>query len=159
MKIVASLIFVALLAFLLAISAQAGDSLSGRVVGVHDGDTLTILAADGAQKKIRLSDIDAPELKQPYGKRAKKSLSDLAFGKLVHLRAPRPDRYGRIVARVYAGPHDLNAEQLRRGWAWWYEAYSSDLIARDLADAARRDKRGLWAGQNPVAPWIWRRAH
>ena len=56
---------------------------TGRVVGVSDGDTMTLLVPDGAsfkQVKVRLAEIDTPESRQPYGERAKQTLSDLAFG-------------------------------------------------------------------------------
>ncbi len=56
----------------------------GKVVGITDGDTLTLLVPDGAsykQVKVRLGEIDTPESRQPYGERAKQALSDLAYNK------------------------------------------------------------------------------
>ena len=80
--------------------------LVGKVVGVHDGDTLTLLVPDGAsfkQVKVRLGEIDTPESKQPYGERAKQALSDLAFGKPARVVVETTDKYGRTVGRVYVG--------------------------------------------------------
>ena len=72
-------------------------TLSGRVVGVRDGDTLTLLDANRHQTKIRLAEIDTPESAQPYGSRAKQALSDLVFGKDVRIEVREQDRYGRSV--------------------------------------------------------------
>ena len=67
-------------ALLVLVLPASAATLTGRVVGVHDGDTITVLDADNTQYKIRLAGIDAPEHGQPYGANAKKALSDLVFG-------------------------------------------------------------------------------
>jgi endonuclease YncB( thermonuclease family) len=59
------------------------DTLTGRVVGVADGDTITVLDANRQQHKIRLQGIDAPERAQPFGQRSKESLSTMVFNKEV----------------------------------------------------------------------------
>ncbi len=87
------------LAFLLLLAASlvsAETIHQGKVVKIADGDTLTLLV-DNEQYKIRLSDIDTPERKQPFGTRAKQALSDLAFGKQARVVEVTVDRYGRIV--------------------------------------------------------------
>ena len=61
-------------------SLACAQTHEGRVVGVSDGDTLTVLMS-GRQVKIRLAEIDAPEKSQAFGQRAKQSLSDLVFSK------------------------------------------------------------------------------
>lgn len=125
------------------------------VVGVSDGDTLTVL--DGQQQiKVRLAEIDAPEKKQPFGARSKQSLSDLCFGKQAEIRAQARDRYGRTVARVTCAGVDANAEQVRRGMAWVYRQYARDKALYVLEAEARADRRGLWADSDPVPPWEWR---
>ena len=73
-----------MLLWLLASICHAG-TISGKVVSVADGDTITVLDADKQQHKIRLEGIDAPEKAQPYGKDSKKALSDLVFGKDVQV--------------------------------------------------------------------------
>src|SRR5690606_17784171 len=100
--------------------------LDCRVVGISDGDTLTCLTAERRQVKVRLAEIDTPESRQPYRTRAKQALSDLAFGRDVRLDVHETDRYGRTVARVYAGQVDVNAEMVRQGAAWVYRQYSRD---------------------------------
>src|SRR5215213_1236133 len=95
-----------LLAALPAIAAE----ITGRVVGITDGDTLTVLNGRQRQTRVRLAEIDTPESRQSYGSRARQVLSDLAFGKSVRVVVQDTDRYGRTVGRVYAGPVDVNAE-------------------------------------------------
>ncbi len=70
-------------AFLYLSVAAQPQTITGKVVGVSDGDTITVLDASNQQHKIRLDGIDAPESNQDFGARAKQSLSDLVFGKTV----------------------------------------------------------------------------
>jgi len=104
-----------LLASLFCLLAQvaAAEDLRGRVVGITDGDTLTLLTDRRVEVRIRLAEIDTPERDQPYGTRARQSLSDLAFGKSVRVVVQGTDRYGRAVGRVFAGSQDVNAEMVR----------------------------------------------
>jgi endonuclease YncB( thermonuclease family) len=102
------------------------QTYQGKVVGVSDGDTLIVLTPEKQQIKVRLADIDAPEKRQPFGQRAKQSLSDLVYGKQVMVKQETKDRYGRVVGRMYAGSLDINAEQIRRGMAWVYRKYAKD---------------------------------
>ncbi len=87
---------ITILLLALACTANA-ETITGRVVGVADGDTITVLDADKVQHKIRLSGIDAPEKKQPFGNRSKDSLSELAFDKTVNVETSKRDRYGRQI--------------------------------------------------------------
>ena len=135
--------------------------LSGKVVGVHDGDTLTLLVPDGAsfkQVKVRLGEIDTPESKQPYGERAKQALSDLAFGKPARVVVETTDKYGRTVGRVYVGGVDVNAELVRLGAAWVYRQYLKDQSLLAVEAEAKAAKRGLWAlpEAQRMPPWEWR---
>lgn len=138
----------------------SAEAINCRVVGVHDGDTLTCLTAAKQQLKIRLAEIDTPESKQPYGNRAQQSLAGMVFGKDVRLEVQDTDRYGRKVARVYTGSTDVNAEQVRLGSAWVYRQYLKDRSLLSLEDEARQAKRGLWAlpESERQPPWEWRRA-
>lgn len=131
-------------------------TLVGRVVKIADGDTLTIVI-DGEQEKIRLSDIDTPERKQPYGTRAKQALSDLTFGKTITVSTTTRDRYGRVIGHITADGIDVNAELVRLGYAWVYRRYSDDPELLRLEQFARTQKLGLWADSNPIPPWEWRR--
>lgn len=128
-----------------------------RVVSVHDGDTLTVLIRR-REVKVRLTDIDAPELRQPFGTRSRQSLAELCFGKMASLGVRGQDRYRRTIAQVTCDGKDANAEQVRRGYAWTYTRFAppgSPLYA--MQDEARAAHRGLWADPAPVPPWNWRR--
>jgi endonuclease YncB( thermonuclease family) len=151
-----------LLAIILLLAAQAvfAAEITGRVVGITDGDTLTVLNKTRQQVRVRLAEIDTPEARQPYGNRARQALSDLAFGKTVRVVVQDTDRYGRTVGRVHAGAADVNAEMVRQGAAWVYRQYSRDPSLLRLEAEARAARRGLWAlpEAERAAPWEWRAA-
>jgi micrococcal nuclease len=100
--------YLSLFLLLISFTASAETVHQGKVVRIADGDTLTLLV-DSKQHKIRLSDIDTPERKQPFGTRAKQALSELAFGKQTRVVGVTVDRYGRIVGRVYDDEFSVNA--------------------------------------------------
>ena len=131
---------------------------AGRVVGVSDGDTLTLLTPEKQQVKIRLGEIDTPESRQPYGERAKQALSDLVYGKEARVVVQDTDRYGRKVSRVYIGGTDVNAEMVKQGAAWVYRQYAKDQSLYRLEEQAKAAKRGLWAlpEAQRCPPWDWR---
>lgn len=148
--------------FALALSFPAWADFTGNVVGVADGDTITVLDADKVQHKVRLTGIDAPEKKQPFGNRSKQSLSDMVFNKTVTVETDKRDRYGRELGKVLAGGKDVNLEQVRTGFAWHYKVYESTQSATDrqvytaAENEAKAAKRGLWADIDPIPPWEWR---
>jgi endonuclease YncB( thermonuclease family) len=125
------------------------------VVGVSDGDTITVLV-DKKPIKIRLEGIDAPEAKQSFGNRSKQALSDLVFGKEVRVKKTREDRYGRSLGLVSTDGIDINAKMIQDGWAWHYKKYNRDSKLADWELQARAAKRGLWSESNPLAPWDFR---
>ena len=132
----------------------------GKVVGVSDGDTITVLH-DGQGEKIRLYGIDTPEKRQDFGKKAKQFTSKMVFGKIVKVVVHATDRYGRTVGLVYCGKNDrcLNEELVKHGLAWVYIKYCSKPICdkwRDLEEKARQSRIGLWQAQNPMPPWTFR---
>lgn len=138
--------------------AFAAGKIEGRVVGVTDGDTVTILTANHEQVRVRLAEIDAPESKQPWGRKAKQALSDMVFSRVVSIEPRGTDRYGRTLAKVYVGSTYVNAEMVRLGAAWAYREYLTDYSLISLEAQAHKARRGLWAmppGQT-VAPWEWR---
>ncbi|MCV2355359.1 thermonuclease family protein [Paucibacter sp. B2R-40] len=151
----------ALLALTLALGCQA-ETIVGKVVGVADGDTVTVLDGDRIQHKIRLSGIDAPEKKQPFGQKSKESLSGLIFGKAVSVDTTKKDRYGREIGKVLVDGKDANLEQLNRGMAWHYKAYAKEQPLTDrqqyaaTEQSARDAKRGLWHDLEPIPPWEFR---
>ncbi len=131
---------------------------TGRVVGVSAGDTITVLH-NGKGERIRLHDINCPEKRQTFGKRAKQFTSSLVFAKTVTVQALDQDRYGRTVGEVLLPDGcSLNRELVRAGFARWYRRYAPDAeTLKELEGEARVARRGLWADPNPTPPWEWRR--
>lgn len=130
--------------------------IEGRVVGVHDGDTITVLQAKKTYK-IRLASIDAPELSQAYGQVSKRFASDFAFGKLARVEVQGVDRYGRYLGEVFVDGHSLNRALLAAGLAWHYKQYSHDASLAALESEARSRRLGLWKDPSPMPPWEFRR--
>jgi micrococcal nuclease len=130
-----------------------------KVIGISDGDTLTVLH-EQTPVKIRLDGIDAPESGQAFGNRAKQAASALAFGQTVTVHPKEHDRYGRLVAEVILPDgRSLNQELVRQGWAWWFRRYAPNNTAlAALESEAREARRGLWADPKPVPPREWRQA-
>ena len=126
-----------------------------KVVGVTDGDTLTLLV-DKTQIKVRLEGIDAPESGQDFGTAARKGLSELTFGKEVRVASTGKDKYGRTLGHVYAGKSHVNIELLKRGLAWHYKEYNSDATLAAAETEARKARRGLWSIAAPISPWDFR---
>ena len=138
------------------------DTITGKVVGVSDGDTITVLDVAKVQHKIRLMGIDAPEKAQPFGQRSKQHLSDLVFAKQVKIESDKVDKYGRTVGKVIVNGTDANLEQIRAGLGWHYKKYQKEQSQVDrvtYANAettAKSQKLGLWADAKPTPPWEWR---
>ena len=155
-----------LLALILALgisAAAAAGALGGKVVAVTDGDAIKVLDAAKVEHVVRLSGIDAPEKKMPFGQRSKQNLSDLVYGKWVEVEGEKNDRYGRLVGKVLVNGIDANLAQVREGMAWHYKAYQYEQHALDQQVYAEAEtkavaaKQGLWVDRHPVAPWDWRR--
>jgi endonuclease YncB( thermonuclease family) len=142
-------------------SRPTTGEFTARVVGIADGDTLTVLTAAREQVRVRLAEIDAPETRQPYGARARQTLAELAAGQSVRITVVDIDQFGRTVGRVRAGPVDVNAEMVRQGAAWVFTRFSRDPALPRLEAEARAARRGLWAlpPAERIPPWEWREAH
>lgn len=151
-----------LLAFFWLSHACLAAEISGRVVRVADGDTITVLDNNKTQHKVRLAGVDAPEKAQAFGERSRESLDELVAGRIVIVESNKRDRYGRTVGKILLNGQDINFEQVRRGMAWHYKAYANEQSPEDrsLYDAAeveaRQARRGLWADRTPVPPWDFR---
>jgi len=145
-------------------SSHALADFIGVVVGIADGDTITVLDDDKGLHKVRLTGIDAPEKKQAFGTRSKQSLSDLVFNKAVTVETNKRDRYGRELGKVVVDGRDVNLEQIRAGMAWHYKIYErtqTTIDSQAYAEAeanAKSAKHGLWVGADPTPPWEWRRS-
>lgn len=153
-----------LLLFVLSLSAPSGIcQITGRVIGVQDGDTIEILdttTTPPTPVRIRLAEIDSPEKKQPFGMAAKQYVSSLVYGKIVTAIGKKKDRNGRLIADVYTadGLH-LNSEIVRNGYGWHYVQYSKpDSPLAGLQREAQAAKRGLWQDTAPVPPWEYRKS-
>lgn len=90
--------------FLLCLAGWAtAETIEGRIVGVTDGDTITLLDVDSRQHKIRLDGIDAPESGQPFGRAAKQHLAELLANREAVAECSKTDRNRREVCRVLVG--------------------------------------------------------
>jgi micrococcal nuclease len=134
---------------------------SGEVVGITDGDTITVLNSKTLKDvKIHLYGIDTPERGQAFSKRARQFTSKTVYGKVVEVKVMATDRYGRTVAMIYADKTLLNEALVKAGLAWVYEFYCSEPICESWENfqlRARFDKRGLWTDPNRIPPWEFRR--
>lgn len=150
--------------------ATAAEQFDAKVIGVADGDTLTVLFVDGQAKtprRVRLSGIDAPEKAQAFGAVAREQLSRLAFGRVGYLDCRAVDQYGRSVCMVRVDGVDVGMRMVELGLAWHYKRYASSQPRDEAAsyamaeNAARAAKAGLWrdlgTAAAPVPPWDWRR--
>ncbi|WP_278412719.1 thermonuclease family protein [Stutzerimonas kunmingensis] len=148
-----------LLATLVLAGSAWAEVITGQVVAIADGDTLTLLTPAKQQIKIRLAEIDTPESRQPYGQKAKQALAALTFRKQVNADVESVDRYGRSIARISVNGVDVNRALVESGAAWVYRAYNRDKSLLQAEAEARAAKRGLWAlpESERVAPWDWRR--
>lgn len=146
-----------LLSVAIFLAGTAYADRTGRVSRVHDGDSLTFVAKD-VEVRIRLVDIDAPELAQAFGKQSRQALVTLCADKPARIVEQGKDRYGRTLARVTCAGIDANAEQVRNGFAWVFIRFApkASPLYRVQAEAQQR-RAGLWSDPQPVEPWEWRR--
>jgi micrococcal nuclease len=149
----ASLLVLVAVALAGQVVAAPPAPVSGKVVSVHKGHTLTVRADPGEPLKVRLHGGDTQELGQAFGARSRESLTEIAKGKQVSVVPVDKDKYGRVVARVLVNGVVVNREQVARGMAWrygWADEYGPPEIT------ARGRRVGLWADQSPTAAWEWR---
>lgn len=149
-------------------AVKSDTVVAGRIVGVSDGDTVTLLTDDLMQRRIRLRGIDAPEKAQAFGNRSKQALSALVFGRRVSVAYSKVDRYDRWVGRITVGAGDsavdVSRAMIAQGMAWHYAFYEREQpVGERVGDAeaeqtARIERRGLWRDEGAVAPWDFRRA-
>lgn len=136
---------------------KKGEEYSVKVIGISDGDTFTGLTDDDQQIKCRIYGVDAPEKKQAFGNRSRQTLSNLIFGKQVHIKIQNKDRYGRAIVWAYTSDgKDVSAEMLKAGMAWHFKKYDNSKEYAELDSLARIGQIGLWSDKNSVAPWNYR---
>jgi len=131
----------------------------GKVVGVHDGDTLTVLTESKESVKIRIFGIDAPEIGQPYGNSSKQALSTLVYGRLVDYSPDKKDFFGRIVSKVHnSDGEDVGLIMIQKGMAWYFRKYAKkETVYGEAQEKAKEEKLGLWNDPKPIEPWSWRK--
>jgi endonuclease YncB( thermonuclease family) len=152
-----SILFISLF---LAVTFSPCYAWQGKVVGVADGDTITVMH-NGKGEKIRLYGIDTPEKRQDFGQKAKKFTSDMVFGKVVEVTPVTTDRYGRTVGLVYVEGKCMNRELVKSGFAWVYRKYCDKPICKEwlkLEGEVKKYGWGLWSKLNPTPPWEFRRS-
>lgn len=139
------------------------DELTGRVIDVASGDSITIVDTTNTELKVRLSGIDAPERQQPFGVESRKSLADLVYGKEVTVNWIKRDYHKRVVGKVMLHKVDINLEQVKRGMAWVFKHFVDAPYSQDQADYADAQEDaenrhlGLWSQKDPIPPWEFRR--
>ncbi len=147
-----------LLSLLLLSLTLFSAEIIGKVVGVSDGDTITVLDnLDKGKFRIRLDKIDAPEKKQAFGNKAKQYLSTLIYGKQVKIRFKKIDNYGRILGIVYLDGKEINLQMVQDGLAWHYRHYDNTESYITAEQIARANKKGLWIEKDPINPYIFRK--
>lgn len=140
------------------LTAALGNTLTGRVVAVHDGDTLTMQSGSFLYK-VRLSDVDAPEMGQVFGKQARQYTEQMVLGSWVRVNVALIDRHGRRVGEVIVEDGwVLNEELVHAGLAWYYRVHPvrNDRLQK-LEQYAFSKKLGLWVEPDPLPPWEFRR--
>jgi len=147
-----------LVVFLFAFFTTAGHAkdVTCKVVGITDGDAITVLVAK-KQYKIRLDGIDCPEKGQPFSTEARKHIVKLCFNKTVTIRPTRKDEKKRQFGYVLIGETNVNRELLKEGLAWHDKQADKDDALAKLETEARKAERGLWADADPIPPWEWRK--
>lgn len=152
------------LAMAIAQPSLSNEIIPGLVVGVSDGDTVTLLTQNKQQVKIRVQGIDAPERAQAFGQVARQAMAKTVFQKNVEARCPSTDRYGRKICTIHVNGVDAGLQLLNQGLAWHYKQYEreqpeQDRVAYAYAEEMARSRRaGLWSDANPQAPWDFRRS-
>lgn len=164
MIVLAIVLIICYLAYKQAMGQGMAGDITGRVVRVYDGDTITVQDAQGVRHTVRLAGIDAPETRQAHGLLARDALRGMVLQKTVSVAVVDTDRYSRTVGVVRVGGECINLGMIMQGHAWLYRDYtgwmrSDELRDYDRAEAgAKRAGRGLWAAKRPLAPWAYRKA-
>lgn len=139
--------------------AAHAETFNAKVIAVLDGDTVLVARSGHRPFKVRLAEVDAPELAQPYGAQSRQFLSDQVGRREVRVEVVATDKYGRRVAQLGRDGRSINQELVRSGLAWEYSRFHRNRSYLDLQREARQARRGLWAQSHPQAPWEWRKAH
>ena len=127
---------------------DAGSCLDAVVVGVTDGDTVTLLMEEGGsryQVRLRLKDVAAPERDRPWGAQSTRALSGKILRRQVRVMTQGKDQYGRMLGRIYLDGRDINREMVREGHAWAFRRHLSDRSLLEAERRAQASRAGLWS--------------
>ena len=138
--------------------AFGSEILECRVVSVHDGDSMRVRCPQQRQSlRVRMHQIDAPELEQPYGAQSRDQLKALCpANSRARIHVQGTDQYGRLLGDVYCRGKNLNHQMVASGAAWAYRRYVTDTELPRLQRRAEQARRGRWGESNPIQPWRWR---
>ena len=137
----------------------SGPDFRAKVVKVIDGDTV-VAHTLFFEYHIRLSEIDAPEKHQSFGKKSTERLKEKIQGRVVYIKPKKDqnDPHQRVLGEIYVYGRSINLEMVREGMAWQYKKYSKSKEYSEAEDEARRSKSGLWKEKNPIPPWEYRKS-
>ena len=127
-----------------------------KIKRVVDGDTVHVFSK-GEVLKVRLVEIDTPEMDQPHGQEAKEYLENLLKDGYINLDISGTDIYKRKLGRIYWKEKDINRLMVKSGHAWVYDQYVTDHTFYEDQNYARSRQLGLWENNDPIQPWEWRR--
>ena len=154
---------------IMLLAANQGDAVAktavkpiaqweAKVVGITDGDTLTVLTPNKEEVRIRLYGVDAPERKQAFGTKSKEFLASLVFGQTVIVLPVGRDLYGRTIAKLFYNGRDVGLTCIEYGYCWWYKDYAKkEILYKKAQDKACKQELGLWSENKPIEPWKFRK--
>ncbi|MBU6387491.1 MAG: thermonuclease family protein [Planctomycetes bacterium] len=137
--------------------SEKEEEITAKVIKVIDGDSIKVRTAEGKEYEIQIEGTDAPELKQEYGKESSEALKKMVFDSDVRVSWKKKDNFDRPLAQVYRGDRHINAEMISSGNAWHFKRYNQSQALADLEIQAKKEKKGLWKLENPIAPWDYRK--
>lgn len=143
-------------------SVVHAEAIVGKVIEVPDGETV-VVEQQGKAHTVHLAAIDAPEPGQAHAARSTEALRKHVLGRQVRAWCPpSAQQPGRRTCFVFLDRVDVGRAQVRFGHAWWLGSevtgqWPAAGWSYEIAHGVARDeRRGLWAGASPVAPWVWR---
>jgi endonuclease YncB( thermonuclease family) len=140
--------------------AAAPTTVAGTVVRVTDGDSLWLEPSPpGPPLQLRLQDIDAPEICQPWGPEAQRALQELVLHKAVSVRVSGRDTHGRTLGTLYLDTTNVNRLLVQEGHAWSnrFKYDRGPYVADERM--AKALSRGFNASPGAVMPRDFRREH
>lgn len=144
--------------FLLVLCALSTHASAATITYIYDGDTVKM--NDGVSEyKLRLTDIDAPERNQAYGKKSRRALIGLCSQANIHAALSGTDKYNRRLGKLFCNGQDVSVWMVQNGHAWFNNRYSADGTLQYAEQTARQNKLGLWKSKLQTPPWIWRKNH